>query len=117
MARCLNFRIKVEDGLRFPYGKTKTLISFAVTAKLICVFVLAHAKSRFSHNEAQFVSDEEQTKREEVTSAETNGCVDMMLAIAVFATIIVIILIAFLASLVVGIKLMNSMKQKRKRSH
>ena len=34
-------------------AKTKTLISFAVTAKLICVFVFAYAKSRFSHNEAQ----------------------------------------------------------------
>ena len=28
------------------------LISFAVTAKLICVFVFAYTKSRFSHNEA-----------------------------------------------------------------
>ena len=28
------------------------LISCAVTAQLICVFVLAYAKSRFSHNEA-----------------------------------------------------------------
>ena len=34
-------------------AKTKTLISFAVTAKLICVFVFAYAKSRFSHDEAQ----------------------------------------------------------------
>ena len=33
-------------------AKTKTLISFAVTAKLICVFVFAYAKSRFSHDEA-----------------------------------------------------------------
>ena len=33
--------------------KTKALISFAVTAKLICVFVFAYAKSRFSHHEAQ----------------------------------------------------------------
>ena len=32
--------------------KTKTLISFAVTVKLICVFVFAHANIRFSHNEA-----------------------------------------------------------------
>ena len=30
-------------------AKTKTLISFAVTAKLICVFVFAYAKIRFSH--------------------------------------------------------------------
>ena len=28
------------------------LISFAVTAKLICVFVFAYAKSRFSHDKA-----------------------------------------------------------------
>ena len=32
-------------------AKTKALISFAVTAKLISVFVYAYAKSRFSHNE------------------------------------------------------------------
>ena len=35
-----------------PVGKTKALISLAVTANLICVFVFAYAKSRFSHNEA-----------------------------------------------------------------
>ena len=33
-------------------AKTKALISFAVSAKLIWVFVFANAKSRFSHNEA-----------------------------------------------------------------
>ena len=33
-------------------AKPKALISFAVTAKLICVFVFAYAKSRFSHDEA-----------------------------------------------------------------
>ena len=31
------------------------LISFAVTAKLICVFVFAYAKSRFSHDAAHYV--------------------------------------------------------------
>ena len=36
-------------------AKTKVLISFAVTAKLICVFVFAYAKNRFSHDEAQLV--------------------------------------------------------------
>ena len=35
-------------------AKTKSLISCAVTAQLICVFVFAYAKSRFSHNEAHF---------------------------------------------------------------
>ena len=33
-------------------AKTKALISFAVTAKLICVFVFAYAKSRFSYDAA-----------------------------------------------------------------
>ena len=36
-------------------AKTKALISFAVTAKLICVFVFAYAKSRFSHGEAHML--------------------------------------------------------------
>ena len=31
------------------------LISFAVTAKLICVFVFAYAKSRFSYDEAHLI--------------------------------------------------------------
>ena len=35
-------------------AETKALISFAVTAKLICVFVFAYTKSRFSHDEAHF---------------------------------------------------------------
>ena len=38
-------------------AKTKVLISFAVTAKLICVFVFAYAKSRFSHDAAQMVPE------------------------------------------------------------
>ena len=33
-------------------AKTKALISFTISAKLICVVVFACAKSRFSHNEA-----------------------------------------------------------------
>ena len=33
-------------------AKTKALISFAVTAKLIYIFVFAYAKSRFSHDAA-----------------------------------------------------------------
>ena len=37
-------------------AKTKALISFAVTAKLICVFVFAYAKSRFSHDAAPIMS-------------------------------------------------------------
>ena len=37
-------------------AKTKALISFAATAKLICVFVFAYAKNRFSHDESLFIS-------------------------------------------------------------
>ena len=36
-------------------AKTKALISFAVTGKLICAFVFAYAKSRFSHDEAHML--------------------------------------------------------------
>ena len=36
-------------------AKTKALISFAVTAKLICVCVFSHAKSRFSHDPAHII--------------------------------------------------------------
>ena len=36
-------------------GKTKALIIFAVTAKLICTFVFAYAKSRFSHDAAHML--------------------------------------------------------------
>ena len=34
------------------------LISFAVTAKLICVFVFAYAKIRFSRDEAHLSNDD-----------------------------------------------------------
>ena len=37
-------------------AKTKALISCAVTAQLICLFVFAYAKNRFSHNEAHLVT-------------------------------------------------------------
>ena len=36
-------------------AKTKPLISFAVTAKLICVFVFAHVKNLFSHDAAHIM--------------------------------------------------------------
>ena len=39
--------------IRVHVAETKALISFAVTAKLICVFVFAYAKSRFSYDAAQ----------------------------------------------------------------
>ena len=36
----------------FRVAKTKALISFAVTAKLICAFVFPHADCWFSHDAA-----------------------------------------------------------------
>ena len=36
-------------------AKTKALISFAVTAKVICVFVFAYAKCWFSHDAAHII--------------------------------------------------------------
>ena len=52
MARGLKFCTKEVEILYYPVAKTKALISFAVTAKLICVFVLAYAKRWFSHDVA-----------------------------------------------------------------
>ena len=43
----------VPIGVAINVAKTKALISFAVTAKLICVFVFAYAKRWFSHDAAQ----------------------------------------------------------------
>ena len=39
--------------------KTKALISYRVTLKLICTFVFSYAKSKFSHDEAHFRPDSE----------------------------------------------------------
>ena len=44
-----NFGFRKQRDCTIQVGKTKALISFAVTVKLICVFVLAYAKIRFSH--------------------------------------------------------------------
>ena len=57
MARGLKFWIKEVEGLYYLnyVAKTKALIGCVVTAQLICVFVFAYAKSRFSHDEAHKV--------------------------------------------------------------
>ena len=44
-----NFGFRKQRDCTIQVAKTKALISFAVTAKLICVFVFAYAKIRFSH--------------------------------------------------------------------
>ena len=48
--------LKFQRDCTICVAKTKALISFAVTAKLICVFIFAFAKSRFSHNEAHIIN-------------------------------------------------------------
>ena len=40
-----------------PVVKTKALIIFAVTVKLICVFVFAYADCCFSHDVAHIMTD------------------------------------------------------------
>ena len=57
MARGLIFGFRKKRDCTIRVAKTKTLISFAVTAMLICVFVFAYAKSRFSHDEANMGGD------------------------------------------------------------
>ena len=47
MARGLKFWLKEEE------AKTKVLISCTVTAQLICAFVFAYTKSRFSYEATQ----------------------------------------------------------------
>ena len=47
-----NFGLRKERNCTIPLAKTKSLISFAVTAKLICVFVFAYAICWFSHEVA-----------------------------------------------------------------
>ena len=48
---------KVEELYRsIRVAKTKALISFAVTAKLICVFVFAYADCWFSHEAANLLA-------------------------------------------------------------
>ena len=43
---------KMARSSKFYVAKTKALISFVVTAKLICVFVFTYAKRWFSHETA-----------------------------------------------------------------
>ena len=60
MVTGLKFRIyRKKRDCTIYVAKTKALISFAVTAKLICVFVFAYAKSRFSHDAAHLINEQD----------------------------------------------------------
>ena len=50
-----NFGFRKKRDCSIHVAKTKVLISCAVTAQLICTFIFAHAKSLFSHDEAQML--------------------------------------------------------------
>ena len=51
MTRGLKYQIEEEEGLYYPCSENKG----ADSAKLICVFVLAYAKIRFSHDIAHLL--------------------------------------------------------------
>ena len=51
-----NLGLRKKRDCTIPVAKTKTLISLAVTAKLICVFVFAYAKHWFSHDTAHMLT-------------------------------------------------------------
>ena len=51
-ARSYNFGFKWKRNCTIRVAKAKALISFAVTAKLICAFVFAYADCWFSHEAA-----------------------------------------------------------------
>ena len=54
-----NFGFRKWRDCTIRVAKTKALISLAVTAKLICAFVFAYAKSRFSHDTAHIIQCEQ----------------------------------------------------------
>ena len=55
IARDLKFRFRKKRDRTINVAKTKALITFVVTAKLICVFVFAYAKGLFSHDVAHIL--------------------------------------------------------------
>ena len=50
-----NFGFRKKGDCTIYVVKTKALISCAVTAQLICVFVFAYVKSQFSHEAAHII--------------------------------------------------------------
>ena len=55
MARGLKFRIKKVVGLNYLCSKNKGTDQARDNAKLICDFVFAYAKNRFSHDAAHII--------------------------------------------------------------
>ena len=57
----LNFVFRKKTDCTIYVAKKKALISFAVTAKLICVF-FAYAKSQFSYDTAHLMYEKDKLK-------------------------------------------------------
>ena len=55
MVKSLNFGFRKKRNFTIRVVKPNALISFAVTANLICAFVFAYAKFRFSHDAAHII--------------------------------------------------------------
>ena len=51
-----NYGFRKKRDCTIHVAKTKALISCAVTAQLICAFVFAYAKNRFSHYKAHMLN-------------------------------------------------------------
>ena len=62
-------------------ARTKALISFTVTAKLICVFVFVYAKSRFSHDAAQYILKHVKAESD-VPNLKTNSTVFLLICLS-----------------------------------
>ena len=56
MVRGLKFQIHEVEGLCYLCSKNKGADQLCCYRKLICAFVFAYAKSRFSHDAANFLS-------------------------------------------------------------
>ena len=65
--------------------KTKALISLAVTAKLICIFVFAYTKIRFSHEAAHIIIA--------VNSVEADQAIEILWLVSIFDVSLGIILV------------------------
>ena len=48
-ARSFKFLLEEEEGLYYHVAKTKALISFVVTTKLVCAFVIGYVDCLFSY--------------------------------------------------------------------
>ena len=47
MTKALKYRIKVEEGLYYPYSENKGADQLSSNCELICAFVFAYAKNGF----------------------------------------------------------------------